>query len=121
MEAWECIAGELPPGAARGRGRYCDYFGHENLTALEAWACFTGKTGITKRAYAELIAPQRVREAAEAKVGEGHNVEVHFCSLGRVIVDVVSPIDARRLFGHGQGPDICTAAWEAIQALGGGE
>ncbi len=36
MEAWECIAGELPPGAARGRGRYCEYFGHETLTALES-------------------------------------------------------------------------------------
>jgi len=91
-EAWEHIAGELPQGAWKA------------LSIL----------GITKRAYAELIAPQRVREAAEAK---GWTlIAVHMEAPGLAfVVD-----NGRKTVAHA-GPDICSAAWAAIQALGGGE
>jgi len=130
MEAWEHIAPELPPGwmliesdACSGAyfiwdadGRQAGGFFHapRSYAADIAWRCF----GITRRAYAELIAPQRVREAAE-RFGElwrfSFSVEhdiVSFSVAWRTAN--LDPIEA-------SGPDICTAACAAIQALGGGE
>ena len=133
-EAWEIIARELPPGWTVENSGDMDYMQNWSTRAAEGTVTergFCGREyavedcweqfGITRRRYAELIAVERVREVADAKIPEGHNVEVCFCSLGRVIFDVVSPIDAQSLFGHGQGPTLCDAAWACIPALGGGE
>jgi len=105
-QAWEHIAPKLPPGPCADHG----------------WPGFERVTGITRRAYAELIAPQRVREAAEAYDGEPHAIAFGF-SPGdgwRVTVEHAGHVATHPLVQE-DGPDICTAAWAAIQALGGGE
>ena len=136
MEAWEHIAPELPPGwslklllpaceednepelisALEARGGEV-WRGRKGECARRAWDAF----GITRKRYAELIAVERVREAAGDKVSDPFDVEVMVQAQGVARIWVVCPVDARFQFGYGQGPTLCDAAWACIQALGGGE
>ena len=130
-EAWEHIAGELPPGwtitveDGDPRAILRDPRGGLHSAIPPQWDNARGsqvdfawaKFGISRRKYAELIAPQRVREAAEAVYGSytfvhKHNENGHAFHVFAMRTDDIA---------QGAGLDICTAAWAAIVALKGGE
>jgi len=118
-QAWEHIAPEWPPGTVD-----CRFWVGTELYSDpdEAWSAYEELTETPRKRYAELIAPQRVREAAEAYDGEPHAIAFGF-SPGdgwRVTVEHAGHVATHPLVQE-DGPDICTAAWAAIQALGGGE
>ncbi len=99
MEAWDHIAPEWPP---------------------HAWRWFEQATGTSKKRYAELIAVERVREAAFAKWG----LALEYVSLTfrrRRVFICVGFQDRVEQELEFVGPTICDAAWACIQALGGGE
>lgn len=123
--AWEVLCPELPPGwSVRQRFPGWDFEvgsalmhdidrrGSRDAAIEEAWEHF----GITRRAYAESIAIAKVREAAEAKHG-----------WVRITLDTYPDEVTVRIMGRPYsgchmehvGPDICTAALRAIEALGG--
>ncbi len=129
MESWEHIAPELPPtGAIEGsgenlRGRLCG-----NIVATGSsreWLkdILWDRWGTPRKRWAELIAVERVREAAEAEYGyDSFWVDYTYFSDGRHCLLVSSEYAKNGpLAFRGQGPTICDAAWECIQALGGGE
>ena len=94
------------------------YRGTREECARRAWDAF----GITRKRYAELIAPGLVRKAAEEKWGQGYAV-VYTARPGRHVFHAVDMSGSLELgaASMGNGPDICTAALATIQALGGGE
>ena len=122
MEAWEELAPEYPPGAPAG------------ITALghlpnpdNAWRAFTRQTKITRKAYAELIAPGMVWSAVNEFLRTSERAEdMEACAVGIeitpnwVIFSVADFNDGEIIEQH-EGPDICTAALATIKALGGGE
>ncbi len=109
-ESWEHIAPELPPGA-RGSGKW---------GADAAWKWFTKDTGITRKRYAKLIAVERVREVAAKWWGDELDICVAI-STQAVAIAVGRPEPGRPSPIEVTGPTLCDAAWEVIQALGGGE
>ena len=131
MEAWEHIAPELPPGWSVENSGDMDYqqnwatraadgtvtergFCGREYAVEDCWEQF----GITRKRYAELIAVERVREAAEAKgklMTFRYTVEAgrHFFLVAWKYLDAL-PVEK-------SGPTLCDAAWACIQALGGGE
>ncbi len=123
MEAWEHIAPELPPGALQGRDRVWFCFQRHN-DAAGAWGSFELATEMDRKRYAELIAVERVREAAEAKHGRSAldgviviaKIHPESCVFEIVWRDALSVYKSEY-----SGPTLCDAAWECIQALGGGE
>jgi len=136
-QAWEHIAPELPPGwsvepGPMQRGKhYWSTFAAEGEIVERDWSSREGAVGdcwysfgITRKRYAELIAPQRVREAAEQKHGYRLSAVCWTETFAgfRVSVSHVGTDGLLRHVGSGaEFTDICTAAWVAIQALGGGE
>ena len=134
MEAWEHIAPELPPGWTVENSGDMDYMQNWSTRAAEGTVTergFCGREyavedcweqfGITRRRYAELIAPQRVREAAD-RVPRFAGIDTqHRLGVAYVFDVLVAGGLGLRVHARGSGPDICTAAWAAIQALGGGE
>ena len=108
-EAWEVIAGEWPPLVR----------GNKPHSPLEAWGWWEEAAGITRRAYAESIAPRLVRGAARKKFGVCDVTFFCFGPDGRFDISISQ-------FGPGyervrvRGGDICTAALAAIRALEGG-
>ena len=118
MEAWEHIAPELPPGAKRRDG-YIWCCQGEFRRPGDAWDWFTTQTGITRKAYAELIAPGLVRKAATRHIEEQTVVLMAMDVFGRFEFEVTD--GGFCSFAQGKGSDICTAALATIRALGGGE
>ncbi len=135
MEAWEHIAPELPPGwtvensgdmdyqqnwatrAADGTVTERGFCGRE-YAVEDCWEQF----GITRKRYAELIAVERVEQAARAKYGDPARLSVNWLS-SEVVIHVYSPKNEgpSNLRDRSCGPTLCDAAWACIQALGGGE
>lgn len=119
MEPWESLCPELPPGAGP-----LDRYGRTTwrrsaVSPTQAWLNFTEDTGMTRKAYAELIAPRLVREALKKSWHEdgepGPFVSVHFWP-DHVEIEA----SARDEHETWNGPDICTAAIACINALKGG-
>jgi hypothetical protein len=140
QEAWEVIAGELPPGytwaSAKGdvrgrvlRGEYIVATGYtREQAAVVAWAVWRAESGITRRRYAEDIAPRRVREVAEAVWADDlDRVDIGLRGgTAMVVVMVWGPWGRETGSGrerqsvmqaYGSGPDICTAAWASMLAM----
>ena len=134
MSEWEHIAPEDPPGFLFDEGErgypytvvapvgdqsaWVEHDSPEQARAW-AWACLGGR-----KRYAELIAVERVRVAAEAKYGRSAldgviviaKIHPESCVFEIVWRDALSVYESEY-----SGPDICTAALATIQALGGGE
>jgi len=112
MEAWEHIAPEWPPVIK----------GNKPHGPQEAWSWFEEDSGITRKRYAELIAVERVEQAARAKYGDPARLSVNWLS-SEVVIHVYSPKTEgpSNLRDRATGPTLCDAAWACIQALGGGE
>ena len=102
MEAWEELAPELPPGPCADHG----------------WPGFERVTGITRKRYAELIAPGLVRKAAIEKHGESELGVSHTHGDG---IHAFEVLRWGSVLARGIDYDLCDAAWACIQALGGGE
>ena len=127
MEAWEELSPELPPGwrikfnggnlaILSGDGTMFPRCGAARGAEKEAaWRHF----GITRKAYAELIAPGLVRKAATRHIEEQTVVLMAMDVFGRFEFEVTD--GGFCSFAQGKGPDICTAALATIRALGGGE
>ncbi len=84
-----------------------------------AWSDF----GITRKRYAELIALERVRQAAEENTRSPLNIqweEETDTGWVQIVVWAREPERTSKL-ATGEGVGICTAALATIQALGGGE
>lgn len=140
-EAWERIAPELPPGWGV---EFDAEFGHmptapganvvthvgpdrqaetRDEAAEWCWWFF----GITRKRYAELIAPERVREVALGKLGEDlsgveMSNETHTgAGAWFIVYERVGGKGWASEHCRGHGHTLCDAAWAAIQALGGGE
>ena len=140
MEAWEHIAPELPPGWSVENSGDMDYqqnwatraadgtvtergFCGREYAVEDCWEQF----GITRKRYAELIAPGLVREAAEKALGDdlrcvemSDEVKQGRGSCFIVYAQREDEGWPREHF-RGHGPTICDADWACIQALGGGE
>ena len=112
MEAWEELAPEYPPGAPTE----ITSLGHLP-NPVNAWRAFTRQTKITRKAYAELIAPGLVRKAATDAWGE--HVKVLF-EFGRdwVCIRITGAPYHHAPIEH-EKRDICTAALATIKALRG--
>ena len=123
-EAWEVIAGELPPGwefddddepsafhADTGARTLC--YETEHGAARAAWSIYGGR-----RAYAESIAPRLVREAAAKKYDGLTGVVLHQKQWAYGDTQLWAT-DGTEMFVKFDvyGPDICTAALAAIRAL----
>jgi hypothetical protein len=133
--AWEQLCPELPPKCriipvevddAPGRLGVM-LFGSSLFVntreeaASRAWALFTRYTGITKKQWAELIAPRLVRDAARclpAVVG----VDISHRN-GAVVVKVIEGGmgDLVHTAVRGEGPTLCDAALAVIRTLGEAE
>ncbi len=136
-QAWEHIAPQLPPGCRivpvgvdDAPGRFGAILLGSNLfedtreqAAKSAWRTWERATGITRKRYAELIAPGLVREVAREKhpkctVRLLDNAEC-WPQFDVLIFD--RDLESWITVSCGSGPTICDAAWSCIQALGGGE
>jgi len=122
MEAWEHIAPELPPGAFRRGEAFC-WGQWTSATPAGLWKHFRWHSGITRKRHAELIAVERVREAARKKhpkctVRLLDNAEC-WPQFDVLIFD--RDLESWITVSCGSGPTLCDAAWACIQALGGGE
>ncbi len=127
QEAWEVIAGELPrhvsveihPGdnhwCIEAGDILCGPFDTREDAERHAWAIAGGR-----KAYAESIAPRLVREAAMSKFGPTVTVSFTHGTAWQYEQPTVSVRVASEegplVFDR---PDICTAALDAIRALGG--
>ena len=121
MEAWEVLAGELPPGLiwdsndpewyvcifADG-GELIEGGDIRDEVADAAWSWWTARSSVSRRQHAEDTALRKVREAA---------------GLLAKVTAIFWPDEVRILVkGHPKegwwdGPDICTAALRCINAL----
>ncbi len=115
-EAWERILPELPPAWDAsdfdvGAGRAAQL--------RMAWREWERASGGTRRKYAELIALDRVREAAQEKtrsplhIGTLHETETGWWTI---TVEAHHP-DGWEHYADEYGPTLCDAAWAAIQAM----
>jgi len=116
MEAWEELCPEFPPGAPTETTPLGHLPNPEN-----AWRAFTEQTKITRKDYAELIAPGLVREAAEEKTRSPLNIqweEETDTGWVQIVVWAREPERTSKL-ATGEGVGICTAARATIRALKG--
>ena len=118
MEAWEHIAPELPPGGEKAAGGWFIWGKWRGRSPDFCWSHFDAATGITRKAYAELIAPGLVREAAIEKHGRRDLAVQHTHGDG---IQAFEVLRWGKVLARGIGYDLCDAAWACIQALGGGE
>ena len=128
-EAWEVIAGELPPGwtwshsvpVNESTGRRVSGMGSAEANAVRCWSRWSHRSGITRRAYAESIAPRLVREAAVRRFGDRPFFVAYsyWAEDGSHAIRVTPEYRPGSRDYHGAGPDICTAAVEVIRALEG--
>lgn len=107
--AWERLCPELPPGSYMHAGE--PWWGGLKVRGpLHAWELFTSGTRITRRAYAELIAPGLVREAAEGFIVRTE-WSMHFVMVG------IYTHTGEAIFECTDAHTLCEAAWTAIEAM----
>ncbi len=125
-ESWEHIAPELPPGwewqgdipINDSRGLCITRGGTLGENQRICWGTWERRSGITRKAYAELIAPGLVRVAAIEKHGRRDLAVQHTHGDG---IQAFEVLRWGKVLARGIGYDLCDAAWACIQALGGGE